>query len=86
MSRQLHPAEASQQATDALAAAGLKGVTVSSWLQGTMYVTTTVRVSTGDASRALAVLRALPYAASSGQGWKGKAYEVWISRQVNMAS
>jgi hypothetical protein len=85
MQRQLHPAEASQQATDALAAAGFKGLAVNSWLQGNIFVTTTVRVNAGDATRVLAVLRALPYAASSGQGWKGKAYEVWISRRVNMA-
>ena len=52
---------------------------------GTAYVTTTVRVSVGDADRVLAILRTLPYAGASGAGWRGKAYEVWISRRAGMA-
>jgi hypothetical protein len=85
MARELHPTEASQQAGAALAAAGLPGLTINSSRTGTGYVTTAVRVGVGDADRVLAVLRTLPYAASSGAGWRGKVYEVWISRRVPMA-
>jgi hypothetical protein len=43
-------------------------------------VTTTVRVSVGDAERVLAVLRKLSYVAGSGGRWS----EVWIRRRVGM--
>ena len=86
MTRLLLPAEASQQAVKALAAAGLTGLDVRSERHGTAIVTTTVRVSVGDANRVLAVLRTLPYLASSGRaGWRGGFYEVSIDRRVGMA-
>jgi hypothetical protein len=86
MPRELHPAEADQQAARALSSAGFTGLDISSQRTGTAYVTTTVRgVSVGNADRVLAVLRNLPYAGPSGKGWRGKTYEVWISRRVGMA-
>jgi hypothetical protein len=83
--RELHPEQATYEANAALAAAGLSGLTITSVRSGTAYVTTTVSVSVGDADRVLAVLRALPYAGASGAGWRGKTYEVWISRRAGMA-
>jgi len=84
MPRQLLPAEASENARVALAAAGITGLAITSQRQGTDYVTTTVRVSVGDANRVLAVLRKLPYGGSSGTRKSGNAHEVWISRRVGM--
>jgi hypothetical protein len=85
MGRQLLPAEATQQARAALAAAGFSGLVIDSYRSGTDYVTTTVRVSVGHADRVLAVLRRLPYGGASGTRRNGNAHEVWISRRVGMA-
>ena len=88
--RQLLPGEASAQAKAALARAGFTGLAIDSSLSGTVYVTTRVRVSPGDADRVLAALRTLPFLAGSGAGWQrvgrsGQAYEVWVQRRVGMA-
>jgi hypothetical protein len=88
--RQLLPGEASAQARAALARAGFTGLDIRSSRSGTDYVTTTVRVSPGDADRVLAALRTLPYLSGSGAGWQrvgrsGKAYEEWVSQRVGMA-
>jgi hypothetical protein len=85
MARELLPAEASENARAALAAAGFTGLAINSQRNGTDYVTTTVRVSVGDADRVLAILRNLSYRSGSGTRRSGKAYEVWISRRVGMA-
>jgi hypothetical protein len=84
------PGEASEQATRALAKAGLTGLDIRGSRAGTDYVITTVRVSPGDADRVLAALRTLPYLAASGAGWQrvgwsGRAYAVWVRRRVGMA-
>jgi hypothetical protein len=67
MPRQLLPAEASEDARAALAAARITVLAITSQRNGDM-VTTTVRVNVGDADRVLAVLRKLPYGGTSSAG------------------
>jgi hypothetical protein len=84
MQRQLLSGEADENARAALAVAGFTGLAINSQRNGD-YVTTTVRVSVGDADRVLAILRDLSYLSGSGTQRSGKAYEVWIRRRVGMA-
>lgn len=86
MPRQLLPAEATENGRAALAAAGFTGLAITSQRNGTDYVTTTVRVSVGDANRVLAVLScATCHTGQLGRAEERKAHEVWISRRVGMA-
>jgi hypothetical protein len=76
MPPQLNPYHASEEARDALAAAGFTGLHIDSFVSGA-YVTTRVRVNAGIADRVLAILRKLPSPGPSGGG----PGEVWISRR-----
>ena len=81
MPPQLYPATAEQEAHQALAHAGLTGLTIKSDWAGPAYIKTTVRVSAHDKDRALDALRTLYWAMSWGADARGEDYEVWISRR-----